>query len=105
MYIQIITFQLAGISDADYRRHSETSAQKFANMPGLLQKVWLGDSESNTYGGVYVWSSQEAMEQYKASEVFAGLKANPAMINVTSRELNVIDAPTAITSNLLQPVD
>ena len=104
MYIQIVTFELAGVPDADYRRRAEDHAPKFAAMPGLLQKVWLGDAASNTYGGVYVWSTHEALQQYENSEVFAALKANPALRNVTSRGLEVIDEATAITSDLLRPV-
>jgi hypothetical protein len=103
MYVQIITFELNGIPDEDYRRSTEKSAPNFVGVPGLLQKVWLGDAASNTYGGIYVWSSQEAMTAYMETGL-ARLRANPALKNVTSRELDVIESATSVTSDLLRPV-
>jgi quinol monooxygenase YgiN len=100
MYVQVVTFELAGIPDEDFRKHCEAAAPAFTAMPGLLQKVWLGDEASNTYGGVYVWSDREAMERYVNGDVFARLGANPGIANVTWRGYDVIDEPTAITSAL-----
>ena len=45
-------------------------APTFANLPGLLAKIWLRDPESNTYGGLYLWDDQEAYERYIKGEVF-----------------------------------
>jgi hypothetical protein len=52
MHMLIITFQLKGISEADYLTQSKEEAPMLAAFPGLHSKVWLADSATNTYGGV-----------------------------------------------------
>ena len=55
MRVQIVTFSLKDISDADYRGVCDELADVVARMPGLVSKVWLADEAANTYGGVYTW--------------------------------------------------
>lgn len=55
MHIQIVNFNLKGVSEADYRALCDQLAPAFAVMPGLISKVWLADAATNTYGGVYTW--------------------------------------------------
>src|SRR5437868_11831143 len=70
MHIQIITFHLRGVSEPDYRALCDEVAPAFAEVPGLVSKVWLANSTTNTYGGVYTWASREAMETFAKSELF-----------------------------------
>ena len=102
MQVQIVTFQLAGLSEADYIAHTEARALAFKDLPGLIQKVWLADAATNTYGGAYVWASREDMERYEQGEIFAGLRSNPGITNLQSRSFEVLDVPTAVTSDLLK---
>ena len=53
MHIQIINFNLKDLSEEDYQAAGEELAPAFADVPGLISKVWLANSETNTYGGVY----------------------------------------------------
>ena len=53
MHIQIINFHLKGISEAEFRAHRDEVAPAFAEVPGLISKVWLANRSTNTYGGVY----------------------------------------------------
>ena len=77
MRVQIVTFSLKEISDADYQSVCDQFADVVARMPGLVSKVWLADEAANTYGGVYTWVDRAAMEAYLRSDFFAGIVANP----------------------------
>ena len=77
MRVQIVTFSLKDISDADYRSVCDEFADVFARMPGLVSKVWLADEAANTYGGVYTWVDRPAMEAYLRSDLFAGYRGEP----------------------------
>jgi hypothetical protein len=96
-YIQVVTFQLAGLEPAAYRAHCEAKAPAFAELPGLRAKAWLANSSTNTYGGVYAWDSQEAMDDYIDGPIFGALLANPGMTAVTTRGFGVLERPTEIT--------
>jgi hypothetical protein len=97
-HIQIVTFRLAGLPPEEYRAHAESVAPVFAGLPGLRAKAWLADERTNTYGGVYAWESRAAMEAYLHGPVFGGLRANPRIGSLMSRDFDVLEAPTRITS-------
>ena len=97
MHIQIVNFQLKGISEEDYRRQCEVIASAFANLPGLTSKTWLADPETNTYGGVYVWRDLQAMEDYTRTDLYKGILANPHFDNITVKDFAVLEDPTRVT--------
>jgi hypothetical protein len=102
MYIQIVNFSLNGITPEQYEHACEEKyAPLFASMPGLISKVWLSDPASNTFGGVYTWADRESMEAYKRSPVFQSLLANPFMTYLTSRDFEVLEAPSRVTNGLV----
>ena len=70
MHIQVVNFNLEGINHDDFMQIADTAAPAFAGVPGLVSKVWLCDQENNTYGGVYTWENQQAMETFAKSELF-----------------------------------
>ena len=97
MHILIINFSLQGLREEDYRGQVETVAPAFADLPGLVSKTWLANEETNTYGGVYVWRSREAMEAYKGTEIYKGLLANPFFGDFSVRDFAVLEGPTRLT--------
>lgn len=101
MHVQIVIFNLKDLSDTDYRRTCEESAPAFAEIPGLLSKVWLADERTNTYGGVYTWVDRAAMEAYVQSDLFKAIAADPGFTDITSRDFDIIEGPTRVTSGMI----
>jgi len=101
VHIQIVTFQLTGMDDTQYRQASELEAPTFAAIPGLLSKVWLADQSTNTYGGVYTWRDRQAMEDFLDSELFREVRADPHVHDLTSRGFGVLETPTQVTRGLV----
>ena len=100
MHVQIITFGLEGLSDREYRSHCEAIAPAFAQLPGLVSKIWLANAETNTYGGVYLWRDRRSMENYERSDIYGGMLANPHLEGIAVRSFPILEAATDITSNL-----
>jgi len=98
VHIQIVTFQLANLTDDEYRLACDSLAPTFAAVPGLISKVWLADSSNRTYGGVYTWADRAAMEAFAASDLFASIAANPSFVGIASRDFSVIDGPSRVTA-------
>jgi hypothetical protein len=100
MYMQIVHFQLKGLSDGEFRAQCDQLAPQWAAISGLISKVWLANPATNTYGGVYTWESRQAMERFVCSDLFADVAANPHFANVTSTDFGVLEGPTRTTSGL-----
>lgn len=100
MHVQIVNFQLSGIDEEQYRATCDELAPAFAAVAGLVAKVWLADAEANTYGGVYLWADRAAMEAFGESELFQAVLSHPNLAGVSSRDFGVLEAPTAVTSEL-----
>ena len=85
MRIQVVNFNLEGINHDDFLQIADTAAPAFAEVPGLVSKIWLCDQENNTYGGVYTWENRQAMEDYLSSQFYDEvLGSNPSFVNITS---------------------
>lgn len=100
MHVQVVNFQLKGVTEGDFASECDKLAPAFAAVPGLISKVWLADKASNTYGGVYFWRDRGAMETFAASELFAAVKSHPAFTGITSRDFGILEGPTAVTRGL-----
>jgi hypothetical protein len=97
MRIRIVTFGLNIPAEA-YTEHAVHIAPGFTTWPGLLGKWWLGDTASGTFGGVYLFASQHDADRSRQTDLFRGMFANPALKDITVREYDILDAPTAITA-------
>ena len=104
MHAQVVTFGLNGISEEQFHQAVGPDTKLFANLPGLLAKIWLRDPETNTYGGVYIWADQEAYERYIKGEIFSAIKADHNLKNVESRDFGVFDDLSSLTMPKLRAV-
>ncbi|MCH2134657.1 MAG: YdhR family protein [Phycisphaerales bacterium] len=97
MHILIINFNLNDISRTDYEAVCDEVAEAFAGIPGLVSKKWLANDDTNTYGGVYLFESRQAMQDYTNSELFASLGSNPAFANITITDFEMLPGPSRVT--------
>ena len=97
MIIQVVNFQLNGLSDADYRSMCDQIAPELARVPGLVSKVWLADEATNTYGGVYTWNDRQAMDDFARSDFFKAFAANPNFADITSKVFGILEGPSQVT--------
>jgi heme-degrading monooxygenase HmoA len=100
MHVQIINFHLRDVSEAGYRALCDEVAPAFAEVPGLISKVWLANRTTNTYGGVYTWATREAMDEYAKSDLFKAVATNPNLAGITSIDFDVLEEPTSVTRGL-----
>ena len=102
MHIQVINFHLNDLSETGYRALCDEVAPAFAEVPGLISKVWLANRSTNTYGGVYSWASREAMEEFSKSELFTAVATNPNLADITSADFGVLEEPSRVTRGLAE---
>ena len=101
MHVQIVNFRLNGVAEADYVGLCDQLAPSFAAVPGLERKIWLANSETGTYGGVYIWRDKQAMEDYTRTELFSSVVNHPNLEDITSTDFEVLTAPTQVTNGMV----
>ncbi|MBT3589787.1 MAG: hypothetical protein HOK52_08990 [Candidatus Marinimicrobia bacterium] len=100
MIIQVVNFNLEGISHEDYVGAATQVASAFNELNGLKSKVWLSDEENNVYGGIYTWENRQSMEDYLNSEFYDEvLGSHPNFVNITYKVYDALDGPTKITTS------
>ena len=97
MHIQIVTYRVEGVSDADFVEANTEFAAAMAAVLGLLAKVWLKKPASDGYGGLYLWRDREAYEAFLASELWAEVLNDASMLDVKSAHYGVMEELTRAT--------
>jgi len=97
VYMQVVTFGLNGISVSEFHELCDSLVETWAEIPGLVSKVWIENVETNSYGGIYTWESRAAMEAFVQSELFQAVAANPHFSDAGFQSFEVLASPTRIT--------
>jgi hypothetical protein len=101
--ILIVNFNLERLSEEEFQAGWDEIAPAFAAVPGLASKVWLADPAEGVFGGVYAFESAEALDDYLESDLWAGVGANPGLVNISVRRFGVLEGPTRVTRGLAEP--
>jgi hypothetical protein len=100
--ILIVNFNLDGISEDEFARSCDELAPAFAAVPGLASKVWLADRAEGIYGGVYAFETEQAVDDYLQSDLWAGVGSTPGLVNISVRRFGVLEGPTRVTRGSAQ---
>lgn len=91
MLVQVVTFNLEGMSDAEFRTACERDwLGPVAALPGMVSKTWLANADTNTYGGVYVWQDQAAADNYPSTDFFKAFSSDPRVKNISSQVFGIL---------------
>lgn len=97
MYVQLVTFTLDGPTEEQYHTGCRQETHVFADLPGLLAKIWLRDPDTGTYGGLYLWQDHDAYVNYTRSDIFRAIVDDPSFEGVTSRGFDHFEDLTKAT--------
>lgn len=97
MHVQIVTYRVEGINDADFIDANRDFAEAMAAVPGLLAKVWLRRPDTDVYGGLYLWRDREAYEAFLASGLWDEVLNDPSMLDTVSADYGVMEGLTRAT--------
>jgi hypothetical protein len=91
-----INFTL-GVPRADYAQMCAGLAETFAAIPGLRWKTWILDEQRNEAGGIYLFETDAALQDYLNSPLAAQVKSHPALLNVSAKVFTVMEDVSTIT--------
>ena len=104
MQILIVNFNLDGLSEEEFAGSCDELAPTFAAVPGLASKVWLADRAEGIFGGVYAFESEQAVDDYLDSDLFAAVGSTPGLVNISVRRFGVLEGPTRVTRGSVEAV-
>ena len=99
----VVTFK----NDASQEQFIAATAEHaplFAEVDGLLAKIWIADPESGTYGGIYFFLDRTALDAYLESNLFESILAEPSFEGTSWRCYQVLDELTSRTQPGIQIV-
>ena len=85
------------ISPAEFEGAATSLGQDFANVAGLVWKIWLINAEQSEAGGIYLFGDEAAFDAFKASPLFAGVANHPALSEFSVKEFDVLNDVSRVT--------
>ena len=79
-------------------------AEKFVHGPGLVWKIWLMSEDRKEAGGIYLFSSREALLSFRKSILFRNMEANGSFSQISVREFSLPDHANLITNAPVYPL-
>ncbi|MDP8904389.1 MAG: YdhR family protein [Chloroflexota bacterium] len=102
MHVQVVTYRIREVSDAQFIAANQDFASMMASVPGLLAKIWLKAPEGNVYGGVYLWEDRKAYEEFIAGELWASVLADDSLADLESQDFTAMEELSRATQPRLQ---
>lgn len=85
MILQIIKLK-SNLPEAELLRRAKEREPLFKLVPGLLQKFYVKSENSGQYGGVYIWETQKALNDYLHSELAKSIPEAYEIIDIPNME-------------------
>jgi heme-degrading monooxygenase HmoA len=79
MIASLVRFR-SDLIDDEVQRTFDERADRYREVPGLLEKIYLQFRESGEYGALYVWDSEQSLAAFRETEL---ARTIPAAYRVT----------------------
>lgn len=85
------------VSAEEYENAVTELASQFAALGGLQWKIWIINENDREAGGIYLFEDDASVQAYLKGELAGGLKAHPALSEVSVKQFDVMEGLTAVT--------
>ena len=68
MIVSLVRFK-SRLSDDAVQATFEERADRYRHVPGLVEKIYVRYSDSGEFGAVYVWNSEQALMDFRQTEL------------------------------------
>jgi len=98
-----INFRL-NTSTPEYQKLCQSVAQAFAGVRGLRWKIWLLNEGGKEAGGIYLFESDQALNDFVSGPLAAQVKSHPALSGFSAKAYDVMEDVTAITHGPIRAI-
>ena len=99
--VLVVNYQLENMTLEEHAELGTAVAPSFTpeNVPGLLGKSFIGNLESEIFGGVYYFSDKNDVDVYLESELWKGVVAHPNLVNFKTDVFRTFDGTDMANGN------
>ena len=99
--VLVVNYQLENMTLEEHAELGTAVAPSFTpeNVPGLLGKSFIGNLESEIFGGVYYFSDKNDVDVYLESELWKGVVAHPNLVNFKTDIFRTFDGTEMANGN------
>ena len=99
--VLVVNYQLENMTLEEHAELGTAVAPSFTseNVPGLLGKSFIGNLESEIFGGVYYFSDKNDVDVYLGSELWKGVVAHPNLVNFKTDVFRTFDGTEMANGN------
>jgi hypothetical protein len=72
-------------------------AGEIAKVDGLRWKIWSLNGAKREFAGIYLFDDEPSANAYLAGPIIAQLGQHPALSEITAKQFDVLDQPSAAT--------
>jgi hypothetical protein len=85
------------VPTADLKNAFSSMVDQIAETPGLRWKVWILNEKDQEGGGIYLFDDAASVQAYLGGPIVAGIKAHPALSDISAKVFDVIGDLTKVT--------
>ena len=99
--VLVVNYQLENMTLEEHAELGTAVAPSFTseNVPGLLGKSFIGNLESEIFGGIYYFSDKNDVDVYLGSELWKGVVAHPNLVNFKTDVFRTFDGTEMANGN------
>ena len=99
--VLVVNYQLENMTLEEHAELGAAVAPSFTseNVPGLLGKSFIGNLESEIFGGIYYFSDKNDVDVYLGSELWKGVVAHPNLVNFKTDVFRTFDGTEMANGN------
>ena len=99
--VLVVNYQLENMTLEEHAELGTSVAPSFTpeNVPGLLGKSFIGNLESEIFGGIYYFSDKNDVDVYLESELWKGVVAHPNLVNFKTDVFRTFDGTEMANGN------
>lgn len=103
MALQIVQVNFTFTNSVEeFEKTVNAVAPLFKQLEGLVWKTWLIDAEKKEAGGIYLFASEQAVENYKNSVMFSRMSSNSNYSNLLVKQFGIAEEASLLTN---APID
>ena len=99
--VLVVNYQLENMTLEEHAELGSAVAPSFTfeNVPGLIGKSFIGNLDTEIFGGIYYFSSKKDVEIYLESELWKGVVAHPNLVNFKTDVFKTFDGTELANGN------
>ena len=92
-----INFKYNNVSPAEFEETVDPMARPISEVEGLIWKIMMHNECTSEAGGIYLFESTAAIDNYLSGPIVAQIISHPALSDFSVKQFGIMEGFTAIT--------